>query len=444
MASAAPLSWRSELARGLRAVPAGSGLQFVDRLGHAVLRYGGLSATDATGRRLRVALSVSGPSLSLRVVDRAARYPIRIDPFIQQGSKLTPTGAGCPCSYFGLSLAVSADGSTALIGSGTSGEPGVWVFTRTGGTWTQGQLLTPNDATNGASQAVALSADGSTALIGAPVDTNGSGAAWVFTRSGSTYTQQGSKLTQSDAVGQVGFGASVALSGDGNTAVIGGPQQDGKGVGGAWVFTRSGSTWTPGPELAPNNAAGAARFGTSVALSSDGSTALVGAPYDGNSVGAAWVFARSGSTWAQQGKLLASDETGQAQLGYSVALSSDGGTALIGAPYDDNSVGAAWVFTRSGSGRWGQQGSELAPSDATGSSSFGYSVALSADGSEALIGGPTDNNLIGSEWAFQRTSSGWSQRGPKLVPSDAAGAPRFGWNVAMPARGDSGAHRGRV
>ena len=156
----------------------------------------------------------------------------------------------------------------------------------------------------------------------------------MFTRSGSTWTQQGPKLTATDEQGRFRrFGYSVALSGDGNTALIGGPD-DKTNVGAAWVFTRSGSTWTQqGPKLTATDESGQGSFGGSVALSGDGNTALIGGPDDKTNVGAAWVFTRSGSTWTQQGpKLTASDGEGPGFFGDSVALSADGDTALIGAP----------------------------------------------------------------------------------------------------------------
>src|SRR4029077_12561747 len=122
-----------------------------------------------------------------------------------------------------------------------------------------------------------------------------------------------------------------------------------------WVFARSGSTWTQqGSKLTANGENGRARLGRSAAVSSDGSTALIGGPGDNSYLGAAWVFTRSGSTWVQQGsKLTGGGEVGQGEFGSAVALSADGNTALIGAPHD-NGVGAAWVFTRSGA-IWTQQ-----------------------------------------------------------------------------------------
>ena len=241
------------------------------------------------------------------------------------------------------------------------------MFTRSGSTWIQqGPALTADDdlgggnllGYTGAGWSVALSADGNTALIGSvpPYPTPWVGAAWVFTRSGSTWTRQGPKLTPNDETGAGDFGHSVALSADGNTALIGGEQDNGF-VGAAWVFTRSGSAWIQqGPKLTASDETQYGSFGDSVALSADANTALIGGPGD-NSGGAAWAFTRSGSTWTQQGPKLipsdeTSDETGTSGFGVSVALSADANTALIGGPRDSNAAGypsgteagAAWVF----------------------------------------------------------------------------------------------------
>ena len=124
------------------------------------------------------------------------------------------------------------------------------------------------------------------------------------------------------------------------------------------MFTRSGSTWTQqGEKLTGGEEVGEGYFGKSVALSADGSTALIGGYNDNEHRGAAWVFTRAGSTWTQQGEKL----TGGGELGFfgwSVALSAEGNTALIGEWGLDGGVGAAWVLTRSGSA-WNKQGEAL-------------------------------------------------------------------------------------
>jgi hypothetical protein len=417
------------------------------------LTYRDLVVSDAAGRALPSRIESSRGRLWILVDDRGASYPLRIDPMIQQGSKLT---ASASQGSFGLSVALSADGNTALIGDpGDSQYVGgaAWVFTRSGSNWTrQGPALTASDETGAGAfgSSVALSSDGNTALIGGPGDSSGVGAAWLFTRSGSTWTQQGLKLTASDEIGTGAFGAfgaGVTLSADGNTALIGG-ESDNSYVGAAWAFTRSGSIWTQqGLKLTASDEIGVGYFGSSVALSADGSTALIG-----SGAGGAWVFTRSGSTWTQQGlKLAASGQIGTGAFGSSVALSADGNTALIGDPGDNHFVGAAWVFTRSGSA-WTQQGLKLTASDEIGTGVFGSSVALSADGNTALIGGPGDGQTDGgfcepdAAWVFTRSGATWTQQGTRITPSDespicgpfsAGPEASFGASVSLSADGNT-------
>ena len=281
-------------------------------------------------------------------------------------------------------------------------------------------------------RSVALSADGNTALVGAPRDSGEAGAVWVFTRTGSTWTQQAKLIGGDEESGAGRFGRGVALSADGNTALIGAP--NGGGGGAAWVFTRSGSTWTQQAKLTGAGESGNGWFGQSVALSADGDTALIGGYVDHSDTGAAWVFERSGAgvsaTWEQQGaKLTGGEESGEGEFGWSVALSAEGDTALIGGRKDDGGIGAAWVFTRTGSGAgasWAQQGAKLTGGgEESGEGEFGQSVALSAEGDTALIGGFHDDSGDGAAWVFARSGSGagasWAQQGAKLTGAGEAG-----------------------
>jgi hypothetical protein len=405
-------------------------------------------AGAATARRLftrtsvvaLVALAVG--SLALTGAGRSARAPVLIDSLIQQGDKLVGAG-GTGTPQFGLTVALSADGNTALVGGpyDDSGVGAAWVFTRSGTTWTQqGPMLIGGGATGQADFgfAVALSADGNTALVGGPDDNDGVGAAWVFTRSGGVWTQQGPKLTGGGEIADGGFGNSVALSADGNTALIAGSDDD-DFVGAAWTFTRAGATWTQqGPKLVAADEVGDASFGFEAALSADGNTALIGGPFDnGDFVGAAWVFTRAGTTWTQQGpKLTGGDETGEAGFGFTVALSGDGDTALLGGVGDDDFVGAAWVFTRSGA-TWTQQGPKLTGTGAIGAPRFGFDVALSGDGRTALIGGLGDDEWVGAAWAFARSGTTWTQQGSKLTGAGEIRDGEFGESVALSSDGST-------
>jgi hypothetical protein len=434
------------LSGSLAARPGRSGLRFSSRAGRIGLRYGGLQARDAAGRRLPATLSLQGKHLVIRVGDRDARYPVTIDPLVQQGAKLTPSGESGPGS-FGVSVALSADGNTALVGgdSDARNNGAAWVFTRSAGTWSQqGGTLTGGGATAGAAfgSSVALSANGDTALIGGDFDgAGGAGAAWVFTRAGATWTQQGNKLTGAGATSGAGFGSSVALSADGNTALAGGPTNGSGDAGAAWAFSRSNGTWSPlGSTLVATGESAAGEFGNSVALSADGVTALVGGSNDTGGRGAAWAFVLNSGSFGQQARLTPSDEAGTGAFATSVALSSDGNTALIGGPSDGTGAqageGAAWVFTRTQS-IWSQQGTKLTAADAAAGSGLGSGVALSSEGNVALVGGQGDSGGAGAAWLFARSGAAWAQQGGKLTGQGESLVGTFGSSVALSADGQT-------
>jgi len=281
---------------------------------------------------------------------------------------------------------------------------------------------------------VDFSSDGSTLVSGGPYDNLQTGAVWVFVRDPSkdnTWIQQGSKLVGSGAGGQTPFqGCSVSVSSDGNTLASGG-NGDASGNGAVWIFTRTNNVWSQqGSKLAVAAASPDGNFGTSVALSGDGNTLAVGAPGDGGEVGAVWIFTRSGSTWTQQGgKLVGSEAVAPTQQGSSLAISSDGTTVLVGGPSDANFNGAVWIFVRSGS-TWSQQGPKIVGTGVA-TSQFGSSVSLSGDGNVAAVGGRDDSKFMGATWIYSRQSSTWSQDGDKLVGTGNTGVAEQGIGVAL-------------
>jgi hypothetical protein len=395
-----------------------------------------LGSTGAVG-------ATGGPGTAGRV---AALPTLALDP-LAEAALLTEGSEG----LFGFSVAMSADGRTALIGAPRDGASlgTAYVFTRTTSGWNEQAQLTGSEESRvepeepcveepGEGEAcrfgtsVGLSADGNTAIVGAPRENGPAGAIWVFSRSGSTWSQQGPKISGAAESHNGHFGRSVALSGDGDIGLVGAPS-----ASAAWILTRSGSTWTLGQELTGVGDTGG-HFGHSVALSEDGSTALVGDPSDGGSAGAAWAFGQTGSVWAAQGgKLTGSEESGEGRLGYSVALSGDGATALVGGRADGHGVGAAWAFARTGS-TWAPDGPKLTGGGETGAGRFGQSVALSQAGTSALIGGLADNLDAGAAWRFERGEEDWTQTGPKLEAPTEEGRGRFGASVALSADGASG------
>jgi hypothetical protein len=362
--------------------------------------------------------------------------------FVQQGPKLVGTGGIGNIVDQGESVAISSDGNTLVEGGrdDNSYAGAVWVFTRSGSVWTQqGPKLVGTGAVGGdvlQGFSVAISSDGNT-LVESGRDDNGfAGAVWVFTRSGSVWTQQGQKLLGTGAVGSPVYqGSSVAISSDGNT-IVEGAFGDNNQAGAVWVFTRSSGVWTQqGSKLVGTGLVGLPDQGWSVAISSDGNTLIEGAFHDNGSIGAVWIFSRSGGVWTQQGpKLVGTGGIPSTLQGYSVAISSDGNTAVTGGPYDNNNTGAVWIFTRSG-GVWTQQGTKLVGTGAIGNGYQGFSVAISSNGNTSVLGGPGDNGLAGAVWIFTRSGSVWSQQDLKLVGTGAVGTALQGTSVAISSEG---------
>jgi hypothetical protein len=357
--------------------------------------------------------------------------------FVQRGSRLVGSGA-VGAARQGYSVSVSADGNTAIVGGkgDNNGVGAAWVFSRSNGLWIQqgGKLVGAGAiGASGQGWAVALSGDGNTALLGAPGDDTDTGAVWVFTRNSGVWTQQAKLLVAGGNRGAQ-LGGKVSISYDGGTALAGGAGDNGS-AGAAWVFTRSGGAWVQqGGKLFGAGANGSASQGQAVALSGDGDTAIVGGSFDANGFGAAWIFTRSNGLWSQQGgKLVGQGAVGQAMQGNSVSLSEDGSTAAIGGPHDNAYRGATWIFSRS-NGVWSQQGNKLVANAPVGAGLQGTSVSLSADGDMLLEGAPADNGLVSpvGAWVFTREGTNWSQQGGQLIP---AGTTRVesaaGFSVAL-------------
>jgi hypothetical protein len=366
----------------------------------------------------------------------------------QQGPKLVGTGGVGDRIFQGGKMALSADGNTLAVGGDNDNDNlgATWVFTRSGSTWVQqGPKLVGTGVADpllvhqGA--AVALSADGNTLAVGGYSDNNELGATWVFTRNGTSWTQQGDKLVGTGAVASpyVQQGYALALSADGNTLAVGG-QQDNNNIGATWVFTRSGTTWTQqGPKLVGTGRVGTSSLqGGAVALSADGNTLAVGGSDDNKEVGATWLFTRSGTSWSQQGsKLVGAGIAGDAAAqGAAVALAADGATLVVGGVADGRGTGATWVFTRSGTS-WSQQGDKLVGTGGVGRYVLqGHSVALAADGNTLAVGAYGDNTYTGATWVFARSGTSWSQSGSKLVGTGGVGTSIYhGYGVALSADG---------
>lgn len=295
--------------------------------------------------------------------------------------------------------------------------------------WTETQKLLPSDGTVGAEFGFSVSLSGNTALIGEPFDDSYKGAGYIFINTGDSWVQQ-AKLIGSDAIHWCRFGRSVYLAGD--TALIGAPGDDDNGnlSGSVYVFTRTGTIWTQQAKLLASDGAPDDRFGWSVSLYNN--TALIGAYRDGDNgeySGSAYVFTRTNTTWIQEQKLIASDGESFDFFGSSVSITAD--TALIGAPgYDYPPIpGYSYVFIRSGT-TWTQQAKLLAP-DCEDGDHFGDSIVLAGD--TVLIGATADDDNgynSGSVYVFTCSDSIWTYQ-QKLLALDGAEQDMFGVSVSL-------------
>lgn len=423
-------------------------LCFVDSGGSVMVRYVGLKAWDATGRLLPSRMEMrNGGSLALAVDDAGAQYPLTIDPmFATPEARLLQESI--IASPFGYSLSVS--GNTAVVGVPMQDTPtqrmagGAYVFFREGSIWTEQARLAADDASSYDLLGVSVAVDGDTILVGAAnrddwPTTPGAQAVYVFVRSGTLWSQQ-AKLRESPLSPEDNlFGASVALSG--NTALVGAPGgytypfTNGYTLpGNAYVFERTGTTWTQQATLTSVDVDALDQFGYSVSL--DQNTAVVGAFRDdtaaGTDAGSAFVFVRNGAAWSQQAKLAANNATVGASFGFSVAVS--GNTALVGAANNDYSPShptaeRAYVFTRSGSS-WSQQAA-LVASDGVSGDRFGIGVAL--NGNTAVVGASWADTAVGQNvgkaYVYVRSGTVWSEQAKVLSQTPFTDA-RFGKTVA--------------
>jgi hypothetical protein len=435
--------------------------------------------------------------------------------------KASNTGAN---DQFGFSVAIAADGNTLAVGAngeasnavGINGDsaansaPGsgaVYVFIRSGSTWVQQAYVkaSNSDVNYQFGYSVALSADGNTLAVGSRNEASnaigvngnsannsapGSGAVFVFTRSATTWSQQ-AYVKASNTGPSDNFGASIALSADGNTLAAGAPQESSNAIGidgdasdnsatnsgAVYVFTRSAGIWSQQAYVKASNSGAFDRFGWSVALAAGGNTLAVGAKIEGSNAigvggnqadnsasdsGAVYVFIRGASTWSQQAYLKASNTAAGAEFGVSVSLAADGNTLAVGAWCEasiatgvngnqaDSSAacsGAVYVFIRS-SGIWSQQ-AYLKASNTGTMDVFGNTVALSADGNTLAVGAVSessnatgingnqaDNSALasGAVYLFTRSASTWSQQA-YLKASNTQEFDNFGSNIALSSDG---------
>jgi hypothetical protein len=306
---------------------------------------------------------------------------------------------GASVSIYKDTLAIGGPNDDTNIGA-------VWIFVRTNGVWNQqGSKLVGTGAIGQAGQGVSISLYEDTLAIGGYEDNSNIGAVWIFVRTNGVWTQQGSKLVGTGAIGQSGQGESVSLYQD--TLAIGG-YGDNTNIGAVWVFTRENGVWTQqGSKLVGTGYVNVANQGYFLSLYED--ILAIGGPSDNINIGATWIFVLENGIWTQQGsKLIGTGGVGASAQGTSVSLYKD--TLTIGGPGNDSGIGAVWIFVLT-NGIWIQQGSKLVGTSAIGAANQGNSISLYED--TLAIGGPGDDSGTGAIWIFKRYNDIWTQQGSK-------------------------------
>jgi hypothetical protein len=372
-------------------------------------------------------------------------YPNSAYVFVRNGSSWTLETRLSGTGRFGRSVALSGD--TALVGaprhaseSVTGG--GAYVFVREASRWTQEEVLVASDRAPLDEFGSSVALRGDRALVGAPKDDGAAGSdvgsAYVFTRTGSFWTEEG-KLTASDPVKEDYFGSAVALEGE--TALISSPRfSPSPAAEGSrcYLFVRNGSTWQQQAMLSGTAGPPASLFGTAVALSGDMALVgeILGETVAGLKGGSAYVFTKTGDLWTQAIKLTAEFTPADDGIGSSVVIS--GNNAVIGAPYDDTlagkDAGSAYVFVRRNS-LWREE-AKLTAADGAQGDRFGCSVAWTDD--TAVVGASRSDTAAGADagcaYVFSRGGSLWFQQA-KLIATEGGANKKFGYEVA--ASGDT-------
>ena len=272
----------------------------------------------------------------------------------------------------------------------------IYIFSRSGTTWTEEtKIIAADRAFNDKlGYSVSISSDGTRVLGGAYGSSSGAGSAYMFSRSGIIWTQE-TKIVASNTAAGDQFGFDVAISSDGTRCVIGSRNADPGGItnaGAAYVFLRSGTTWTEERILSASDKSAGNLFGSSIDITSNGDRIIVGAqtnaPSGVNNAGAVYIYIRVGTTWTEEAKLTASDKATGDNFGFDVAISSDGTRCVIGAWTRTESgltlCGAIYIFLRTGT-TWSQEAKVLASDKNTGDR-FGSSVAISSDSTRVAVG----------------------------------------------------------
>lgn len=352
--------------------------------------------------------------------------------------------------FFGTSIDTNQDGTLCIVGAMdyseySYGQGVAYIYQLVGNVWTLRQRLLPIDAAyqDRIGNAVAMSADGNTIAIGAycsSVDNQFTGAVYVYVLSGSEWVQE-AKLVAADRDGYDFFGTDVALSRDGSTLLIGAYNKNVgyTGAGAAYVYARYGTTWEQEAKLIADDRADYDSFGFSVSLSGDGNTAVVSAYNKAGTFsyqGAVYVFQRANTIWTQESKLL-STNPGSDYFGQSVEIHDSGTFIVIGASNDSShypNQGVTFIYRYDGSD-WIEEARLIAP-DGGSYDSAGYAVSCSIDNNWVATSSINKNNGQGGVYLYQQVQGVW-QLNSIIQASDPSDQSWFGTAIALSSRGTS-------
>ena len=428
---------------GLHATASGPGTLSLLGPKGPVMTYGALRVTDATGRALPSHFSLGTGEVRIVVSDAGATYPLTVDPFVWPSTTPVATVTGTDGAYLGTSVALSADGQEALVGApnaGSNGDGAVFVYAETGGTWSTNPVATiAGSANERLGGPVMLSVDGGTALLGSPATGDANGAAYVYTGAGASWSAT-PVASFTGTGGNYSFGSSIALSADGQAALVGAPSVS-SGAGAVYVYSTTGGVWSSTPTTIFTGGADAG-LGGSVALSADGQVALLGAPGDpstGSESGAAYLYTETGGNWPTAATVTYTG-TSNEELGYSVALSADGQEALVGAPNAGSLAGAPPGAQATGAvyiyDEVGSTWSTTPVATLTGTlgQGFGAPISLSADGQTVLVGAALAGPYGGAAYLYAEPGASWSTT-PAATFSGTSPDGTFGSALALSADG---------
>lgn len=382
------------------------GIIFEDGDGHPVGSYSHLAVMDERGARLPARMHAHGDGVRIEVDDGDAQYPIQVDPLVLlEEAVLVPAAWR---SYAERASAISGDGGRVIVGNGRQ----AWTFVRAGAAWAEEASLVPAFTGTMAATALDLDETGAIAVLGIfGEDTatgTASGGARVFDRAGASWSES-AVLRAPDGSANDMFGFAVSLASDGTRVVVGAIRDDttrGIDAGTVHVFRRSAGGWVHEARLEPTAARTLRNFGVSVDLDDGGTRCVVGATEDvGTLPGGAFVFSRSGTTWTMEGELTPPGGPGL-RFGAAAAISGDSSRALVGSGDDTPPARTAHVFRREGS-TWVH---EAALTTAATGDSFGASAALDRTGNIAVMA--RSHWMRGNTLAmFSRAGTAWSEEG---------------------------------